>query len=72
MASNFEGQTLRKIYTELYMKDYSDMWNQIANKVGSKASYCRFYYMDCYTRSAFKDNMKLHNKVVDSFVLEKI
>lgn len=54
------------------MKDYSDMWNQIANKVGSKASYCRFYYMDCYTRSAFKDNMKLHNKVVDSFVLEKI
>lgn len=28
--------------------------------------------MDCYARSAFKDNLRQHNRVVDQFILEKI
>lgn len=54
------------------MHDHSELWAQVASKVGSKASYCRFYYMDCYTRSSFKDSMRQNNRTVDQFILKKI
>lgn len=72
LAKHFEGQSLRQIYTNLYLNDYSELWVQVAKEINSKASYCRFYYVDCYLRGAFKDSMKQRTKIVDQFILEKI